>query len=259
MKRLIFNSYFWLAFVMVSILFFILLPWYLLFCVGFLRHTLDKAIRWAICFYGWVLVKMVPFLAPVKVESRAGKTSLPAILVANHNSAIDPYLFGALLINTGFVTTWPFKIPIYGLCMRLAGYINANDGWEKVCQKSAKLLQSGASIIIWPEGRRSRDGRLGRFKNGAFALAVNTGYPLLPICIIGSEKFLPPGKRVFNPSRIKLVLLDPVFPDMQNDQNQEIIRLRNTTREIIEKTLAEEKKQFDPIPFANGFERGLKY
>lgn len=255
MKRLIFNSYFWLTFIVVTLLYFLLLPVYLLLYVGFLRHALDAAIRWAICYYGWVLVKVVPFLAPVKVETRTGKIPQPVILVANHSSAIDPYLYGALLMNVSFVTTWPFKIPIYGLCMRLAGYINANEGWEKVCQKSAKLLQSGTSIIIWPEGHRSRDGRLGRFKNGAFALAVNTGYPLLPLCIIGSEKFLSPGKRLLAPNRVKLVLLDPIYPDLQNDQNQEIIRLRNTTREIIKKTLEEERKQFELILFAK---RGVK-
>jgi hypothetical protein len=53
-------------------------------------------------------------MAPVTVESRTGKFPTQSILVPNHSSAIDPYLFGALPIENAFVTSWPFKIPVYG-------------------------------------------------------------------------------------------------------------------------------------------------
>jgi 1-acyl-sn-glycerol-3-phosphate acyltransferase len=202
------------------------------------------------------LVKIVPFLAPVKVESHGEKIPLPAIIVANHNSAIDPYFFGALLIDASFITTWPFKIPVYGFCMRLARYIHANEGWEKVCQKSSELLRSGVSIIIWPEGRRSRDGSLGRFKNGAFALAVQTGFPILPICILGSEKLLPPGKRLISPSRVKLIILDPIYSDMNNDQQEEIIKIRNQARQVIKETLEARRKQEYSFSLGKNVERG---
>ena len=258
MKQLILTIYFWLMFIIVTILGLILFPLFLLVYIGFLGRTVDYTIRWGICLYGWTLVKIVPFLAPVKVESRIGELPLPVIFVPNHNSAIEPYLFGALLKDVCFVTTWSFKIPIYNFFMRLARYVNANEGWEKVYQKGAAMLQSGTSLIIWPEGHRSRDGRLGRFKNGAFALAVKTGYPLLPVCILGSGKFLPPGKRLVSPSVVKIILLDPIYPDMHNDQQQEIIKLRNTVREVIKKTLQEDKEQVQATPYSKGFVRGEK-
>ncbi len=256
MKRLLLNIYIWISFTIVTLLFFTLLPLYLLLYFGFGRRSVDFIIRWSISLYGWILVKVIPFLAPVKVESRTEKLPLPAILVANHNSAVDPYFFGALLIDASFITTWPFKIPGYGFCMRLAKYIDANEGWEKVCQKSAELLHSGTSIIVWPEGHRSRDGRLGRFKNGAFALAAETGYPILPICILGSEKLLPPGKRLITPSHIKLIILNPIYPEMSNDQQEEIIKLRNKAHGVIKQTLEEERKRGYFIPHTNCFERG---
>lgn len=256
MIQLFLNIYIWIAFIIVTLLFFTILPVYLLFQLIFTRRSLDFVIRWAISIYGWILVKVVPFLAPVKVESRTEKLPLPAILVANHNSAIDPYFFGALLIDASFITTWPFKIPVYGFCMRLARYIDANEGWEKVSQKSAELLRSGVSIIIWPEGHRSRDGSLGRFKNGAFALASQTGFPILPMCILGSEKLLPPGKRLISPSRIKLLLLDPIYPDLNNNQPEEIIRLRNQAYQVIKETLEEGRKQEYLFSFAKSIERG---
>jgi 1-acyl-sn-glycerol-3-phosphate acyltransferase len=242
MKQLIFSLYFWSMFLIVTLLGLILLPSFLLMERVLRQCTVAAALRRAISIYGWILVRVVPFLAPVEVESRTGKLPQPVILVPNHNSAVDPYLFGALLItDVAFVTSWSFKIPVYGFFMRLARYINVNDGWDKVCQQSAALLQSGTSLIIWPEGHRSRDGRLGRFKNGAFALAVKTGYPLLPVCTLGSGQFLPPGRLLLSPYRVKLILLDPIYPDPEHEEQQEIIRLRDTTREVICQTLQAEK------------------
>jgi 1-acyl-sn-glycerol-3-phosphate acyltransferase len=249
LKRLIINIYFWLMFIIVTLLFFAILPLYLLFAIIFKQNKLDSALRSGIVFYGWILVTVIPFLAPVKVESRTEELPLPAIIVANHNSAVDPFLFGALLIEAGFIATWPFKIPVYGLLMRFAQYVNANEGWEKICRKSAAILQSGTSLIIWPEGHRSPDGRLGRFRNGAFFLAVKTGYPILPVCIFGSRKFLPPGKRMMRSSCIKLIVLDPIYPDQQNGEEQEIIKLRKAAHEVIRKTLGEENKQLETVPF----------
>jgi 1-acyl-sn-glycerol-3-phosphate acyltransferase len=250
--KLIFTLYFWLMFILVTLIGVLFTPFGLLIFCGLLGRKVDATCRWAICIYGWVLITVVPFLAPVKAESRTGKLPLPAIIVANHNSAIDAYLFGTMLTQICFVTNWAFKIPVYGIFMRLASYINADEGWEKVCLQGAKLLQSGVSIVIWPEGHRSRDGRLGRFKNGAFALAVKTGAPVIPVCILGSRKFLPPGKRLLTPSRVKMIYLDSIYPDPQNNQEQEIIRLRNAAREVIEKTLEAENQLTPTISDSKG-------
>ena len=212
MKKLFFNVYFWVAFTFVTLVGFVLLPWIILINVFILGRSLGSALRRAIRFYGWVLVCVIPFMAPVVVENKADKFYFPAILVANHNSAIDPYLFGALPTENCFVTSWPFAIPIYGLLMRFAGYINAEDGWDEIREKGADLLNSGSSLTIWPEGHRSRDGRLGRFRKGAFALAVETGYPVVPVCILGSGEILSPGKRFLSPGKVRLILHDPVYP-----------------------------------------------
>ena len=252
LKKLLFNIYYWSVFVVVTIIGLILLPWILLINVVFLGRPVNSALRRAIRFYGWVLVCVVPFMAPVTVESRTGKLPLPSILVANHNSAIDPYLFGALPIENAFVTSWPFKIPVYNLFMRLAGYINAGNGWDEVRRQGAELLRSGCSLTIWPEGHRSRDGRIRRFRKGAFLLAVETGYPVIPVCILGSRQILPPGKRFFSPGRIRIILLDPVYPDGQGGQQQQAVVLRDKARLIIEKTFKENQKfSCDPGTPAN--------
>src|SRR5271157_5137787 len=156
-KKILLNLYYWPMFIFVTLAGFIILPLILLTITIFSGRTIDYSVRWAISIYGWTLVRIVPFFSPVRVLYSAGKLPRPSILIANHTSAIDPYLFGALLINACFVTSWPFKIPFYGPFMRLAGYIGANDGCDRISRRGAEFLNSGISLILWPEGHRSRD------------------------------------------------------------------------------------------------------
>ena len=240
LRKLLFNFYFWPVFILVTLLGLSILPVILLVNIIFFSRTLGSGLRRAIRFYGWVLVCLVPFLSPVKVEYRTALLPSGVIFVANHNSAIDPYLFGAIITENGFVTSWPFKIPMYALFMRLAEYVNSGDGWDEMCGQCKKLFEAGSSITIFPEGHRSRDGRLGRFKNGAFALAVQTGYPIVPVCIMGSGAVLSPGKKLLTPGKIKLLVLDPVYPGNDDITEETAIKeLRASVYSTMEETLAE--------------------
>jgi 1-acyl-sn-glycerol-3-phosphate acyltransferase len=117
--------------------------------------------------------------------------------------------------------------------MRLAGYINSTLGWEHVQHEGKSLLNSGCSLIIWPEGHRSRNGKLGRFKNGAFQLALITGRPLVPVCITGSRQMLQPGNRFLTPARIKVTLLPPIQPTGSYDNHDDIKSLKEKTKNAI--------------------------
>lgn len=236
---LLFNIYYWLAFILLTLFGLAILPLILLANYLLLSRPLAVGLRRAIRFYGWVLVCFVPFRAPVKVEYRSGEIPPAAIFVANHNSAIDPYLFGAIVRDNSFVTSWPFKIPLYSFFMRLAQYANTAEGWEEVRRKCKDLLEAGSSVTIWPEGHRSRDGKLGRFKNGAFVLAVETGYPIVPVCILGSGFVLPPGKRLLRPGNVKLLVLDPLYPDESGKIQERVRQLRIRACSVIEKALEE--------------------
>lgn len=238
MSKVLFNIYYWIFFLFLTLFGLVLLP-FILFVTGlFSSRTIASALRRLIRLYGWILVRIAPFLRPVKVEYPSRPLPAPAIFVANHASAIDPYLFGAIEVDeNSFVTSWPFRIPIYGFLMRMAGYVNSNDGWQKVLKKCMALLDCGSSVTIWPEGHRSRDGRLGRFRKGAFVLAVKSGRPVVPVCILGSGGVLPPGKRLLQPGRVRLVVLPPVYPPASGEQYERVKVLRQRVRDMIEKRL----------------------
>jgi len=220
-------------FLLVTIIGMIVTPCLMLGNMVLPRMPVDRLARLSIRIYGWVLIRIVPFMAPVILEDRSGGFPKPVIFIPNHNSSIDPYLFGILPMDLAFVTSWPFKIPFYNFFMRLAGYINSTNGWEHVQREGNRLLESGCSLVIWPEGHRSRDGRLRRFKNGAFQLALATGRPIVPVCVVGSRQMLPPGQRFLSPARIRVILLPAIMPSGSNDNPDDIRSLKDRTKGAI--------------------------
>ena len=121
--------------------------------------------------------------------------------------------------------------------MHMAGYINSTKGWQHVQKRGKELLESGCSLIIWPEGHRSRTGQMGRFKKGAFKLALATGRQIVPVCIIGSQQVLPPGDIFLTPSRIKVILLPAIVPGTNIDNQDAINALKDQTKACIAEEL----------------------
>lgn len=256
-------------FLLVTIIGLIITPGLIIGNLVYPRMPFDRLTRLSIRFYGWLLIRVVPFMAPVTLEDRSGGFKRPVIFTPNHNSSIDPYLFGMLPMDIAFVTSWPFKIPFYNFFMGLARYINSTNGWKHVQREGSKLLGSGCSLIIWPEGHRSRDGRLRRFKNGAFQLALATGRPIVPVCIIGSRQMLPPGQRFLSPSRIRVILLPTITPSGHSDNPDDIRSLKESTRASIAAELArhatvsrsatapaQDRQRITPAPQCNTSQEG---
>jgi 1-acyl-sn-glycerol-3-phosphate acyltransferase len=217
LNRLVINLYCWLLFTVVTLTFGLLLPLFTVVRVIFQGRSVGQTLRLAIRKYGWFLLRLLSPAITVTVENRAGTIPLPAVFVANHSSAIDPFLFGQLALENAFITSWPFRIPGYGLIMRMAGYIDARAGWPEIETAGKILLAAGCSLTVWPEGHRSRNGKLGRFRKGAFKLAAAAGRPVVPVCILGAGELLPPGRKLLTPGRIRIIVLPPIHAKNQGD------------------------------------------
>ena len=186
------------------------IPWALL------TGNIGLLYRWSM----WILRTGVK-LARIRVEV-AGREHIPArtcIFMANHVSNLDPpILYPELPFRTAFFLKRSLmKIPILGTGMRLANFVPVDrDGRLESARESvragSKVLASGVNISMFPEGTRSRDGRLLPFKKGPFYLAMESGAPVVPVSIWGSEQMMTKGSLRIKPGTAHLTFhqaLDP--------------------------------------------------
>ncbi len=143
-------------------------------------------------------------------------TDRPVIFACNHASLMDiPILYKALPVEFRFIVKKElFKIPLLGFAMKTAGYIPIDRARGRAALKSmkeaARRIREGASIVIFPEGTRSPDGRLQEFKEGGFMLAVRSGCPVVPVAIRGSSKILKKGSFIASPGKVEVVVGRPI-------------------------------------------------
>ncbi len=136
--------------------------------------------------------------------------SQPYIVVANHQSMIDICaLFRALPVPTRFVLKQELaRVPFVGAYARAMGMVFIERQSARAAARrlhdAAAIFKDGQSLCAFPEGTRSRDGRIGAFKGGVFKLAIETGVPILPIAIDGSGFVLPAAGFKVRPGRIRL-------------------------------------------------------
>jgi 1-acyl-sn-glycerol-3-phosphate acyltransferase len=186
------------------------------------------------------------FITPMRVTV-TGRENIDKhqsyIVASNHQSSYDIFvLFGWLGIDLKWVIKKELrKYPVFGYATVKGGNIiidRSNPGEAyKSLQKARQKIQGGTSIIMLPEGTRSRTGELGEFKRGAFVLAQELGLPVLPVSITGTRKILPPQTLNLFPGRATMRIHPPV--DIRGYGEGETGRLAADVREIISKGLEE--------------------
>ncbi|KAL2524010.1 1-acyl-sn-glycerol-3-phosphate acyltransferase 1 [Abeliophyllum distichum] len=181
----------------------------------------------------WATLTVAPFM---KIEFEGLENlpppNTPAVYVSNHQSFLDIYTLLTLGRSFKFISkTAIFLFPIIGWAMFLMGVIplkRMDSRSQLDCLKQCiALIKKGASVFFFPEGTRSKDGKLGPFKKGAFSVAVKTGVPVVPITLIGTGKIMPAGMEgQLNPGSVKVVVHQPIegdSPDALSTQARDII------------------------------------
>jgi len=145
-------------------------------------------------------------------------TQRAQLFVANHQSWIDiPALFCALPLPLHFLAKRELgAVPFLGWYIRAMGMVfverDAPRRASASVARAAELLASGRSVLSFPEGTRSRDGRLGRFKSGAFGAALAAGVPVVPVALVGTGRVLPAGGFRVRPGRLEVRIGSPIDP-----------------------------------------------
>ncbi|MEN8159918.1 MAG: HAD-IB family hydrolase [Myxococcota bacterium] len=140
----------------------------------------------------------------------------PAVFIFNHQSQVDALLVAKLLRQdfTGIAKQEVRRNPVFGPAFSFAGVVfidRANSAKAiKALEPAVDALREGRSIAIAPEGTRSRTQQLGRFKKGAFHIAMQAGVPIVPIVFENTLDVLPRGALVLRPANVRAVVLPPI-------------------------------------------------
>jgi len=200
------------------------------------RWPLGKIMRHFVWMYGrvWLLI-VSPFVRLRLIGAKPQRLMQPSIYVANHLSFFDIFFLSVMPVFDVVIClrSWPFKIAWYAPFMRFAEYVDVERlPWDQIVQRMQGIFDDGHSILFFPQGHRSRDGRLSRFYSGAFKLAVQFNVPIIPICITGTDRMLPPGRRWMKPANVRLECLEPV--DLKAFQKElGHIELRKHVKELM--------------------------
>jgi 1-acyl-sn-glycerol-3-phosphate acyltransferase len=159
------------------------------------------------------------------------------VIVPNHQTYADPPLVTIPVRRPVYYMAWSrlFDIPVFSQAIRLLRAFPVDiDGRDaRATREAVRLLQRGAALMIFPEGERTADGRVQRFKPGAFRLAVSVKVPVLPVTIVGGDRAWPPGRVLPRPGHITITYHPALYPNTALDPRAAAQDLSTRTRQSI--------------------------
>ncbi len=137
------------------------------------------------------------------------------VFVSNHQSIYDiPILFWSLPYQLRIIAKESLgSFPFLGWHLRRTGHMlvdRSRPDRSKIFGWASRLTSNGLCLIVFPEGTRSRDGRLGKFKGGSFLVALEAGLPVVPISVVGSRHVMLRGRLATYPGHVRLVVHEPI-------------------------------------------------
>ena len=194
------------------------------------RLVCGKGERAQFCYHRFLqfMMKMgLKLLPKVKtaVENPHGERfEKPAVIVANHRSHLD--LEAVLMLHPKMVVLtndWVWKDPLYGVVIRYAQFYPVSKGYEQLVPKLRGLIERGYSVMVFPEGTRSLDGRIGRMHKGAFQLAKELGVDLLPLYIHGAGDVMPKNDILLREGKITVEIGERMEHESFRDMDAQTI------------------------------------
>jgi 1-acyl-sn-glycerol-3-phosphate acyltransferase len=198
---------------------------------GHFAHKCARAWSWLILSTTGVEVKVRGL---DRVER--GKTY---VFVANHQSIYDiPCLFWSIPFQLRIIAKESLgRFPVLGPHLKRTGHMlvdRSKPDRAGIFDWATRLTTNGLSLIVFPEGTRSRDGHMGKFKGGSIMLAMQAGLPIVPISVVGSRHVMKKGELTTRPGHVTLIVHDPIMTTANPAPSVEEVRaLADRVREII--------------------------
>jgi len=177
----------------------------------------ERYVNYYPCFL-WSRFVIFITLCPVKVTGKEKLNRKQSyIFISNHQGAYDIFL---LFAHVGQPIKWLMKqslrkIPFVGVACEVVGHIFVDSSSPQAAAKTIKRaeekLKNGASVAICPEGSRTRTGKMGPFKKGAFQMALNLKLPIVPITINGSFEVMKIDSFLINPHKMEIIIHEPIY------------------------------------------------
>ena len=208
------------------------------------RRVVHEISRW-LCFFWWY----APLTWRRRIEGLENvDKNKPYVIVINHNSMVDIISLYFIRLNFRWVSKREvFRIPFIGPMLWMHGDIaiergRATESMKKVIRDGKMWLDRGVSVAIFPEGTRSKDGEIQRFKGGAFVLAKEAGVDILPVVMDGTTKIFKPRSIFFNWKHLlTLKVLAPI--PAEKVAATDAGDLAKEVQEMMTETLAEIRKK----------------
>ena len=165
----------------------------------------------------------------------------PYVFMPNHASMVDIWaVFVAIPATFRFIAKKQLsRIPLFGWAMAAGRFIfidrqNAASARRTVAE-AARRIRSGQSVVIFPEGTRTRDGRLLPFKKGGFHLAMDSGVDIVPVAIKGSREIMPRGATLIRAGTVTVEVGEPIpTAGLKNgDRDALIAKVRGRVAEML--------------------------
>ncbi len=176
----------------------------------------------------------------IKGKEKINK-NLAYIVMSNHQSLFDVWaLIGKIPLQLRWLVKAEIrKMPIFGYALESAGHVYIDrknrEGASISLETASKKIKKGTSVIIFPEGTRSEDGQLLKFRMGGAIMALKSGVPILPVTVNGSRFVLPKNTLALMPGKIEIVVGDVIDPRGYDENNQD--ELMEKIKAAIEKNL----------------------
>lgn len=199
---------------------------------------------------GKFVCRRVTDLAGIRIRRHGLEHLRPGasyVFCINHVSVLDLFVVFQSIpyFHRSFQDIAHFKVPVYGGCIRVFGQLPVQRNNKELNRRSfaqaVEMIHEGDSFVVFPEGHRTRDGRLGPFYPGAFKLAVAAGVPVVPMAMRGLHNVCPAGDWRVRPGTVDVIFGEPI--PTQGLEEADVGGLSRCARAALNELLAHEARE----------------